>query len=111
VTAPSLSIYQRPLPSELVEITVPCSPVLAAAPVSAVVWLERHGVTTEHPATLQPGATTALSVVVWDPSGRVLEAGQSAYRLTVRLRDAGGTHIARSEPVTLTVLAYPAAPV
>jgi hypothetical protein len=106
----ALSIYQRPLSSELVEITVPCSPVLAAPPVSAVVWLERHGVTTEYAATLQAGATTAQSVVTWDPSGRILDAGQSAYVLTVRLRDAGGTHVARSVPIVVNVSAYPATP-
>ena len=105
-----VTLYQRPLAAELVEVSVPCSPALAEVPASAVVWLERHGVTTEYPATLQPGATTALSVVTWDPSGRVLDAGQSAYRLTVRLRDGAGVHLARSEPVALTVLAYPAPP-
>lgn len=107
----TITIYQRPLTAELVEVSVPCSPALAEVPASAAVWLERHGVTTEYPATLQPGATTALSVVVWDPSGRVLETGSSAYRLTVRLRDGAGVHIARSAPITLTVLAYPATPV
>lgn len=106
----TITLYQRPLAAELVEVSVPCSPALAEVPASAVVWLERHGVSTEYPATLQPGATTALSVVVWDPSGRVLDAGQSAYRLTVRLRDALGAHVARSEPITLNVLAYPATP-
>ncbi len=106
----TITLYQRPLAAELVEVSVPCTPTLAEVPASAVVWLERHGVSTEHPATLQPGATTALSVVVWDPSGRVLDAGQSAYRMTVRLRDALGVHIARSEPITLNVLAYPATP-
>lgn len=105
-----ITLYQRPLAAELVEVSVPCTPALAEVPVSAVVWLERHGVSTEYPATLQPGATTALSVVVFDPSGRVLDAGQSAYRMTVRLRDAGGVHIARSQPITLSVLAYPATP-
>lgn len=107
----AITVYQRPLSAELIEVTVPCSPVLAEVPSSAVVWLERHGATTEYPATLQPGATTAQSVVVWDPSGRVNDAGQAAYRLTVRLRNAGGAHIARSEPITLSVLAYPATPV
>jgi hypothetical protein len=106
-----ITLYQRPLSSELVEVTVPCSPALAEVPTSAVVWLERHGVTTEYPATLQPGATTSLAVVVWDPSGRVTEAGQSAYRLTVRARNGALAHIGRSEPITIDVLAYPAAPV
>jgi hypothetical protein len=106
----AIAVYQRPLSAELVEVTVPCSPVLAEVPASAVVWLEHHGVTTEYPATLQPGATTAQSVVTWDPSGRVVESGQGAYRLTVRLRDAGGVHIARSEPVAVNVSAYPASP-
>ncbi len=105
-----ITIYQRPLAAELVEVTVPVSPALAEAPSSAVAWLERHGVTTEYPATLQPGATTSLAVVVWDPSGRVVEAGQSAYRLTVQLRNGAGARAARSEPITIDVLAYPAAP-
>ncbi len=106
----SITIYQRPLSAELVEVSVPCSPALAEIPSSAVVWLERQGVTTEYPATLQAGATTSLSVVVWDPSGRVPETGTNAYRLTVRLRDAGGEHIARSIPINVNVPAYPAAP-
>lgn len=106
----TITLYQRPLAAELVEVSVPCSPALAEVPASAVVWLERHGVSTEYPATLQPGATTALSVVVWDPSGRVLDAGQSAYVLSVRLRDGAGNHLVRSEPITVNVLRYPAAP-
>ncbi len=105
-----ITIYQRPLSSELVEITAPFEPALAEVPSSAVVWLERHGVTTEHPATLQPGATTSLAVVTWDPSGRVIEAGQSAYVLSVRVRNAGGTHIGRSAPITITSARYPAPP-
>lgn len=105
-----ITIYQHPLSAELVEVTVPCSPALAEVPSSAVVWLERHGLAVEYPATLQPGATTAQSVVVWDPSGRVVEAGRSAYRLTVQLRNAGGARMVRSEPVEIDVTAYPAAP-
>lgn len=106
----AITIYQRPLSAELVEITVPVSPALAEIPSSAVVWLERQGVTTEYPATLQPGATTSQAVVVWDPSGRVTEAGTNAYRLTVQLRNAGGTRIGRSVTVSVNVPAYPAAP-
>lgn len=106
----ALTVYQSPLASEIVEITVPCAPPLAEVPASAVVWLERLGVTTEYPATLQPGATTSLAVVTWDPSGRVLAAGKNAYRITARLRNAGGTHIGRSAPVSIDVPAYPPAP-
>lgn len=106
----SITIYQNPLSSELVEITVPVSPALAEIPSSAVVWLERQGVTTEYPATLQAGATTSLAVVVWDPSGRITEAGTNAYRITALLRNAGGTRVARSIPVSVNVPAYPAAP-
>ena len=105
-----LTIYQNPLATEIVQITVPFDPPLAEVPTSAVVWLTRYGVTTEYPATLQPGATEAYSVVTFDPSGKIVDAGPEAYILCVRLRNAGLVHIGRSSPIAVNVLRYPSAP-
>lgn len=106
----SITIYEDPLSSELVSIAITFASALPEAPSSAVVWLSRHGVTTEYPATLQAGATTTAATVVFDPSSRITESGKGAYVLSARVRNSSGAHIGRSAPLVVDVLSYPPAP-
>lgn len=106
----ALIIPQNPLETEAVTITVSFAEAIAQVPASAVVWLDHRGRVRELPATLQPGATTSRAVVQWNPSGHITEAGNGLYKLSVRLRDGSGAHIARSLPVSIDVPPYIAAP-
>lgn len=104
-----IEIYRKPLAYEALQFPCSFSPALAEAPSSAVVWIERLGVTTEHAATLAPGATTTAATVTFVPDSAFTDAGK--YTLTVRFKNAGGTTIARTVPQQINALSYPSEPV
>jgi hypothetical protein len=103
-----IEIYRRPLAYETLQFPCAFSPALSEAPSSAVVWIERFGITTEHAATLQPGATTTAATVTFVPDAVFVEPGK--YTLTVRFKNAGGATIARTVPQTINALNYPSEP-
>lgn len=104
-----IEIYKNPLDYETMQFSCAFSPALSTAPVSAVVWIERYGVTTEQPATLEPGATTSAATVTYVPSGQFTEPGK--YTITVRFKNVSGAHIARTVPQQITSLNYPSGPI